>query len=191
MIARVLTIIALTGSVAWLIQNPSWEPAVTSVALLATFAGIEVARRRGNSLEPVTSSDQALFDKFLEEFPSNGRSAQFLMRHAAGVPIEPTDLEHIEAFLARWDNAEHEFHSRALEKRRLRLYGLLIALQSSLQLDVGPPDNSTYSQIGRTLAAKTWQEVYSRRSEVNKLKQLAYAAHQDLVRTGRRLFRDA
>ena len=50
----ILTIngVAFVGAIAWLVSQPSWEPAVTSLALLATLSGLLFANKKSPQAMP-------------------------------------------------------------------------------------------------------------------------------------------
>ena len=66
------------------------------------------------------SKDKLLFEKFLEELPSNG-SIEFIKTHSFRNGFYLENLRQILNFQESWDDAEHEFIDKKLETLRKQL----------------------------------------------------------------------
>ncbi|HYD34170.1 MAG TPA: hypothetical protein VEA39_06315 [Methylophilaceae bacterium] len=177
---RFLNLLALLAAVAWLARIPSWEPLITSIALLATFIGQELW-----PLLKQSDKDKLLLDKFQSEFPSNGRSVLFLQGHDIGAPFNSDRLNEIDAFASTWDNAEHEFRNGKLEKQRRKLLNSARIFRADLSLNV-----FSGSRGYLTMDLKDYEdrpEKIATRNRLNDLATQVFKDHQELVRLGRKL----
>ena len=177
-VIRLLNLFALLGAVAWLARAPDWEPLVTSFALLAAFLGQEL----WPALKPL-GNDKKLFECFLSDFPSNGRSARFLDEHDIGGSFRSDDLNELYNFLNTWNDAEHEFHNKKLEAQRKKLWKAANKFCSELSLKV---------YAGRegflTMDLKDFEdrpEALATRDNLNNLATQVFREHQEFVRIGR------
>lgn len=190
-IETIFLLIAVTGAEAWFLQGyfagePEWEPAL---AFAAAFGAILVRDSvLSASNRPRSEHDRALFDRFLQSFPSNGASARFLKEHDLGAPFRSTDLTQLESFAERWNNAEHKFHAKELEQTRVALLKAAEEFLGKLAVSVSPVGSSGFLSMG----LRDWEDrpdVLAKRDELNELGSAVYEAHQALVHSGNRLLR--
>lgn len=66
--------------------------------------------------------DTHLFQKFLDDFPSNGYTIPFLRDHDLGGTYHDRSLTDINKFVDSWDNVEYHFLDKELEERRADLW---------------------------------------------------------------------
>ena len=91
---KILNLVVLLLSVAWLVSEPDWEPLVVSLGFFITFVGqeyklykqlsqlnVELPKVLENNVSP---SDVELFQKFREVLPSDGETIDFLKDHDLG-----------------------------------------------------------------------------------------------------------
>ena len=175
---RLLNLIALLGTVAWLARTPDWEPAVTSLGLLAALLGQEYPRLKSNR-----ERDKALFLKFKAEFPTNGRTARFLREHDIGAPYHPDSNHDLDAFLEKWDNAEHEFVDRRLDAARKVLLITGRKFRQRLSTEVTMNHRGWFS-IGMD-DMEMRPEMFAKRDELNKMSSAVFKSHQHLMRAGK------
>jgi len=159
-------------------RNPDWEPAVTSLGLLAALLGQEYPRLKSNR-----ERDKALFLKFKAEFPTNGRCARFLREHDIGAPFHTDTTNELDSFLETWDNAEHEFIDRRLETARkvLLITGRNFRRKLSTAITM---DHRGWFSIGMD-DMEMRPEMFKKRDELNRLSSVVYKSHQDLMRAGK------
>ena len=180
MIIRLLNLAALLAAVAWLGSQGGWEPAVTSLALLAGFLYQDLAQTKSGS-----THDQKLYEKFLNEFPSNGRSVQFLKNHDMAGSFLAEELEEFDRFTSTWQNAEHEFKNELLGSYLRNLLRKSNEFQNECCGNVFNNHGSV-----RTMDINDWEDRPDKlraRDKLNALAEEIYAAHQELVRQGRKL----
>ena len=129
--------------------------------------------------------DRALFYKFINDFPSQGRSAIFLREHDIGGSFRSSDLTDIYNFLRVWNDAEHEFNNVELEKKRKALRDALHVFTRELGEHAFTTHIEGRLSIG-TRDFETRREMLDLQERLNDLATKAYEAHQDLIREGRR-----
>lgn len=177
-IYRLLTLAGLLSAVAWWTAQGGWEPAITSIGLLAAFLYQDVPREKS------TLHDQQLFQQFLKDFPSSGRSAEFLKNHDVGGSFRKEELHEIEKFAYSWKTVEHELDNKYVNtyltdlKKKcgdfLDLLAVNVMLSSSGVIRFIPDD---------------WDMKPGRVKMKNKLNELAseaYKAHQAFILQARK-----
>ena len=107
---QILTSTALMISALWLVFDPGFEPAVTSLVLLSTLIGLLIEERVSGQ-----SVDRALFQRLRQDLPSDGSIAFIDTNNFAGFPFETSRLKDLDTFVHDWDDAEHEFLNKKLE----------------------------------------------------------------------------
>jgi len=177
-VLRLLNLLILLAAVAWLARSPDWEPAVTSLGLLAALLGQEYPRLKSNR-----ERDKALFLRFKTEFPTNGTSARFLRDHDIGAPFSTNATNELDAFLEGWDNAEHEFIDRKLETARKVLLITGTEFRNRLTTQIAMDRNGRYS-IGMD-DMEMRPEMFTKRNELNRLSTSVYKSHQNVMRAGK------
>jgi len=129
--------------------------------------------------------DQKLYEKFLEEFPSNGSSVRFLSEHDFGSSFLAEKLDDFHRFLDTWQNAEHEFKSKKLNKYLRNLIRKSNDFHEQYLQHVFADPGGV-----RTMDFKDWEDREEKllaRDRLNKLGTEVYESHQEMVRQGRQL----
>jgi len=188
-IETLFAVAALVGAEAWFLQGygsgkPEFEPTIAFIAALGLLLlkdPIRIAWRK-----PAAEHDAALYRRFLQEFPSNGRAATFLDSHDIGAPFHSRELEELDRFSETWIGAEHEFISKALESQRVKLLQLLRKFRNELSLNVF----AARSEGFLTMDLRDYEdrpEAWAKRDSLNALSSEVFKEHQELVRLGRRV----
>jgi hypothetical protein len=173
---KVINLFALLCSVVWAAKNPGWDTISISFALLATVIGLEIGEEKKRLKNP----DIILFDAFLQVLPSDGNIDYVKQNDMAG-PIDMNQLEQLRRFKYDWNNAEHEFINKKLEKKRKELPELIEAFYTFAGVN-------TWQVKGNVHRVPTeWQQTQPMRYDqvVNQLNSYAnqiYTLHQELVR---------
>lgn len=175
---RLLNLFALLVSVAWLARSPDWEPGVTSLVFLIALLGQEYPRLKFNQ-----ERDRALFLRFKAEFPTSGRSARFLEDHDIGAPFSANTNDELDAFLANWDNTEHEFIDQRLETARKVLLINGNKFRQKLSTEIAVNRQGLFS-IGMD-DMEMRPEMFAKREELNRLASVVYKSHQEVMRAGK------
>lgn len=164
LLLKALNLLALLAATAWLARTPDWEPAVTVLGLLAALIGQEL-----HSARLASERDSALFAKFLAEFPSNGRTAAFLVGHDLGTPFAHESITELDNFICRWNNAEHEFENKKLEEHRRKLWSLANEFRSELAVNTFPVHGASGMLTMDIQDWETRQPKIDKRNVLNKM----------------------
>ncbi len=156
------------------------EPLVASLGLLGALIGQEVWQ-----VSKLSKNDSLLFEQFLSEFPSNGRSARFLESHDIGGSFRDDELKELDKFAESWGNADHEFGNKRLEAQRKELLQATEKFRTDLSLNVFAGSHGFL-----TMDLKDYEdrpELLATRERLNNLAMEVFKQHQELVRLGRKL----
>ena len=179
-ILRLINLIALMISVAWLSRAPSWEPLLASATCFAVLVGQEVAAAR----RPRVNPDVALFQEFLKELPSEG-SISFIKDFDFHGPFRVANLDRLYDFCYQWDRPEREFRDRRLDRKRKELLQAVEAFTRLIGQHTSPQTAHSNS-LSPTLQRDDPNEFARIGAEINSAADLMFERHADLVRTGRR-----
>lgn len=91
--------------------------------------------------------DKVLFEKFLTKFPSTGRSCKFLSDQDVGAPFSGDDLKDLDNFINNWNNAEHVFLTKKIEKQKMKLWKLASEYRPELSRNIFAGPNGLLSWI--------------------------------------------
>ena len=182
LLLKILNLLALLAATAWLARTPDWEPAVTALSLLAALIGQELHGAR-----LVSEHDSALFAKFLAEFPSNGRTAAFLVGHDMGAPFAHESITELDDFVYRWNNAEHEFENKKLEEHRRKLWSLANEFRNELAVNTFPVQGASGMLSMDFQDWGTRQSKIDKRDALNKMASQLFQEHQEMIRLCRKL----
>jgi len=176
---KLINLLALLLSVAWIMSNPDWEPKITSLTLMATLIGLEYGEERKRLKNP----DVQLFKKLIQTLPSNGDIDYIRAEEMAGM-IDSERLKQIKRFYYEWKDAEHEFLNRGLEKKRKQLYKVISDFLMCYFANAFQQNGTLYR------VPVEWQvnDPTKYQSAVDQLNDLAddiYRLHQNLVRSAR------
>lgn len=175
-IKKIINLLCLILACAWFLKNPDWEPAITFLGLLAVLIGQAFLPQ----FNRVKERDKLLARKFLDEFPSNCQSCQFLKDHDIGNPFHNNSLKAIEKFVDTWGDAEHVFGIKIIEEIKKSLYEKCSKFLPSLYVNVSP----AYRPDMLTMGMKDWEdrkEILQKRDELNKMASAIYENHQQLI----------
>jgi hypothetical protein len=165
---------------AWLCFSPGWSPGVAFLGAL----GALIAQEIRDAKSPRTSPDSKLLEEFLHVLPSHG-SIAYIARLDMRGPFELERLDDLFAFHEKWNDAEHEFQNRKLERLRKRLWRLVVEFLSYGARNTWPGDKDLHSVPAEW--AYTEPKRYNR--VVAKLHSLAdkiVSKHYKLIRFGKR-----
>ncbi|MBT3058731.1 MAG: hypothetical protein KME44_07990 [Candidatus Thiodiazotropha sp. (ex Lucina pensylvanica)] len=154
---------------------------MTSLVLLTTLLGQGVFS--GFSLK-IDNHDRELFKKFLDLLPSNSRSIKFLGEHDLGDSFPRKDLDQLSYFVNYWDNAEHEFHNKLLEKKRTELITLTKNFLHNLSRSVFSVRGGYLSMELRDMEDRL--DKLETRDKLNEDATKIFNVHQQLIQLGNR-----
>ena len=148
---KLITLIALLGAVAWLVQAPDWEPGITAATLLAGLIAEEVAMNRssksvkGASAEPDRSFKRQQLDYFYAPVLSKLDSIRALGK--AGLEVRNAILE-AELRPPREDTENTvAYDNRTLRNRILPTYEEIRDLYEAHRALVEPSTASLYDDL--------------------------------------------
>ncbi|TCV23599.1 hypothetical protein [Vibrio crassostreae] len=190
---KILNLVVLLLSVAWLVSEPDWEPLVVSLGFFITFVGqeyklykqlsqlnVELPKVLENNVSP---SYVELFQKFREVLPSDGETIDFLEDHDLGNSFHSDKLKGIDLFILNWNNADHEFSNKQLEDIRITLLNQMEEFRNKLSLAIQSQGHGWFS-IGLN-DFEDRPEMFALKNELNQMATGIFETHQQLVRTGK------
>jgi len=141
----------------------------------------ETIKKLGNYL----SEDKKLYKILLKELPSNG-SINFLRDHDFNYPFRLSELDQLVDFIYNWDNAEHEFIDKDIEKIKTNLFDeiknyLEYSSMNTYPLKAEFQTVKTDIDSEIELSETTKENI----SQLNKYGDTIYNLHQELIRNGR------
>lgn len=137
----------------------------------------------------IKAVDRRLFERFLEEFPSNSRSITLLSEHDFGNSYHKNNTDEIDNFVDTWNTAETEFLDHEIETACKELHNKMHEFIYRLA------QSSGYIYTGPMLSAVPdayrgeweWPEhIDARIKELNEKSTECYKLHQQFVILGRR-----
>jgi len=136
--------------------------------------------------------DKNLGELFLKEFPSNSESCIFLRDYDISDPFPSSSFDAIENFMNKWDNTEHIFFNRKLEKIRRNLVNKIKNFITELSLLIRPlPNNINFYTTELKYADIASDEVLLKEKNMiknlNKIATKIYECHQKLTKEVRKL----
>ncbi|WP_230970439.1 hypothetical protein [Nitrogeniibacter aestuarii] len=191
-IAKLLSIIGMMTTVAWLFWNPiewefQWEPFAAFIFSLSSFIATEVSTQRRVRTSESHPNDVQLFSKFLKDLP-NESFIDFLKEHDFLLDFNLEDLKPLRIFLIEWDNAAHEFQDKDLEVKRKNLMEAGQELMNLIGLYTSPNSGGWQGVRHESLKGNPLHEERFREEArlIDVASDRFVEIHQDLVRTGRR-----
>lgn len=176
---KALTLILLLICTAWLARDPGWDSLTGFLGTLIAYLGVEV------KLSPRGKEhDARLFAALLEELPSEGETIYFLANHDMGASFLQRRVEPLDQFVERWQDAEHEFADKQLDKLRLKLIESIEKFMNKLNVNV-----YTCGSGWLSIGMRDWDdrpEMFELRQELDELATEVFKVHQELVRKARR-----
>ena len=107
--------------------DPLWGLVLIALALAHNLANKYLLHKKNDyALEESSERravDKVMFERFLQDFPSNGHSIPFLRYQDLGNSFHEINLSEIDRFVENWDDVEHHFLDRELEEKRTELWG--------------------------------------------------------------------
>jgi hypothetical protein len=180
-IAQLIAAVAFLVSLAWIYRHPAWESVTAGLSALVAFVGLLIEQNIYNNKK----SDRRLFEQFKRVLPSDGSVAFIDTLSMAAGSFHPANLDDLDNFADTWNDAEHEFLDRKLERKRKHLLKLI----KEYRLLVG--GNTFRTRDGEATVPPEWESEQPDRfnQAVNILHDKAgevVEAHQQLIRLARK-----
>jgi hypothetical protein len=182
--SKYLKFIAVLACEAWFCILPGW-PAGT--ALLGTLI-VLVKHEEGDAARArYWNADAKLLAEFLQTLPSDGGIA-FINGLDFSSPFSIFRLNDLSYFRHAWNDAEHEFHDKSLEKRRYQFWSLVDKFLWCVTLSTFP-----FGEERQSVPVE-WSREHPDHfekvvRELNELARQVVIKHQELVRLGKRNLR--
>lgn len=172
--------------------------ALITGALLHNVANRYLIYKEKQSSIPLTSGrsnqiDKGLFEKFLEDFPSNSGSINMLRQQNFSNSFNINRLVNLEKFVEEWDTIEREFLNADLERRRRELWDACYTFNCKLSVGAydlnGGPAFSCIPDAYR--GTGNWpKHVDEKIAELNELARTCLKSYEEFVRFGRKFLAD-
>jgi hypothetical protein len=169
--------ILLSISAILLWEQPEGKAVFLVVATFFSLLYCLFRDSKGRSIHP----DKALFKSFLKELPYH-RSICFLTEHNFCAPFGIEALNDLGPFLSIWQDAEHEFSNKKLEKTKKELIARIEEFQHKMIIGVFPIQGR-YVGVNYDTNSTNREETGK---ELNHLAHQIVESHQELVRLGRK-----
>lgn len=182
LLVKIISFLALLLSEAWYINTKGWDAIVSFFVCLAGLIGSETYDYK-YKMKNVTF-DNELFDEFLKALPTEGTIRFLNDANMAGFAFYRSNLDDITKFVYNWDNAEHEFINKKIEKKRNTLMGLIKEYLHYSSLNTWPVkgDLQTVPPEWEIEQPDRFKEVVD---NLHRKERLIVECHQDLIRKGK------
>ncbi|WP_300671538.1 hypothetical protein [Desulfoluna sp.] len=191
MIAKYLTISGMIATVAWFLWNPvgwvfEWEPIVAFIMSLAGFVTTEYQDYKSKKGDARNSKDKELFERFCNLLPSN-EVMEFIRYHDFLTEFKREKIQPLSDFSYEWDNAEHKFLNKKIEKCRENFLSAVHEFKEHIAEYTCPNNNGLQAVRVDSQKHDSVQEKRFRTeaSIINKSANKLYDLHQQLISLGR------
>ncbi|MBN3890509.1 MAG: CHAT domain-containing protein [Nostoc sp. JL31] len=134
---------------------------------------------------PGKELDQELFQRFLEELPSNGSIRFIKEANMAGFSFQVNRLDQLHNFSFKWADAEHEFIDPVLESKRKELFNLIEQYTIYVAYNTYPTHRVGFNTVPPEWEKEQPEQFWRVVDELHELAGKVVEAHQELVRLGR------
>ena len=199
LIGRLVNIVVLVASVAWLATTPDrWEPFIVTIGAvfgMVTQELIEyekhrtdlVTKQRDDMVPPL--SDLELFKRHIAHFTSTGVTIQFLKTHDMGASFHSSCVEPLWEYAGEWRGPEFEFLFPELEEARADFDRKTRDFVGVLVNETAPAHAPEFFSMGlRDFEDRP--HMLKAKEKLNQLSREASDAYDHLYRVGRRLFKN-
>jgi len=140
-----------------------------------------------NDTNKTIDVDTRLFEKFLEVFPSNSRSACLLEQHDFGNSFDQNSLNDIDKFVYEWNTPENEFINPDLEKLKKELWTKSDEFTLLVSVKTSPTPTGFQSAVpDRHNTDWDWPDWVSKDvKDLNALSTVVFKLHQKFIKTAR------
>jgi len=176
---RILNLLAFLASLAWLITDPSWEPLVTFLTLLATLLVQFFLPSDPLKIEP----DRKLFNRLHDLLPS--QRMRFISDYNFGAAFRIEWIEPLFDFAELWTGPDHEFDDKKLERKKNKLRDTVREFTAVIALNTFP-EKPSIQRLPRELQRDDPKEYWKLAEKINELASQVSNDHQDLVRCAKK-----
>jgi hypothetical protein len=177
-VSKIINILCLMGSVAWLSSTHDWEPLVATITFFGAFLGLEIADLKKS--KKLCETDRSLFQTLQKDLPHNSPGIIFLKEQDIGAPFRSNNLNDLYGFLRKWGNATHEFNDKKINKKLSEFYSLLDEFTDKLSLKVYAAKNPEFLTMDLE-DFETRPEKFLSRDELNEMAHKVYGKYEELI----------
>jgi hypothetical protein len=189
-ISRFGVYIASLSAVAFAFSNPGPESIAGAIVAVLGYLALDVWWYQVGRVSP---HDVELFTKFKTLFPSSYGFIVLIRDHDFGGDFQHGLLESLHEFYHDWDNEEHHFHDRQLNKALNEFRKEMIKLSREIGARTAPSRVNAEWQTARVGEGFNGgeDECHTRENAkvLNELATHCYELHQKLMKTGREVLR--
>lgn len=178
-IIKVIALFLLLVFTAWMAREPGWETITAFIGSLLAYLSVEF-KLPSKSKE----HDSILFALLLKELPTESNTMQLLAHHDFGGSFPFESINPLDVFIERWQDAEHEFIDKQLNKLRRQLVESIQQFLEKLNLNVYPDESGKRLSIGMR-DFEDRPEMFALAKELNELSTNVFQVHQEPVRRAR------
>ncbi len=109
-LTKMIFLVGLVVSIAWLVLNPGFPPVVAFISFLGLLVGQGISNRKKRRNE----ADLNLYREFIELLPSSGSTMEFLAEHDFGNHFGSNRFQPILGFIHEWQGPEKRFRDKRL-----------------------------------------------------------------------------
>jgi hypothetical protein len=173
---------ALMGVTYWWCHSDGYAPIVLALSLIILFTIQEVI----DSPTRLYDNDERLFGQLLKALPSND-SIHYIKSHDMAGLIDPTCISDLKEIRVSWNDAEHRFCNKALDKRFGRLYGLIDKYLDFYASCTFVDDNDRRAvRVYPGMAETDPVRFFSTVEKLHKMADEIVSAHQKFIEFGTR-----
>ncbi|MDE9455831.1 hypothetical protein [Xenorhabdus bovienii] len=171
-----------------LIHNIANKFLIYRTEILATEKEKGQQERQEKEQQERREVDRALFQQFLDEFPSDGSSIMLLEEHDFGNSYHRKKVEQLDDFIYNWNNTQKQFLDPELESKRKQLWDNCQKFSYKLAMSSYQLCNSSMFSCIPDAYRNAWDwpsDVEKKIGELNEMAKTCFRLHSEFVRLGR------
>ncbi len=176
---------AVIASTVWICQSFNWESVSSFLVTLAGYLGSDIYLYKKYVNLDRMKADKKLYELLQKELPYNELISYFKSTDMSN-PIDDNFISQLRDFIYYWNNPEHEFHNKSMQKKLRNLLTNTDEFLSSVGLN-------TYADIpGKQVVPKDWLDkgleakYRAAVSDLNSKADIMVNAHEDMFRTAKK-----
>jgi hypothetical protein len=142
---RYISILALCITSAWISHRFDVESSLALLAALSAYVASDLLLHKKNKAELTQEPDRNLFNELSQLLPANG-IIRYLMDQDIAAGFEPHVTRPLQDFVGNWNDPQHTFHDRKLQKQLDRLTAATATFLSEFAVKTYP-DHRNYQKV--------------------------------------------
>lgn len=198
LITRLVNLVLLIASVAWLCTTLDWEPFIATVGLVASMVILEIREYNSRKVDAQKLSEKKeegpsrvdldLWKKYVAHFPPDGAAITFMKNHDMAAPFHRSSVEPLWGYSDEWYGPKYEFLYPELEMARATFDKKVREFMAMLVTETAPSHSEFFSMGFRDLEDRP--EMREKQKKLNGLSSDAAHAYEEFYRVGKRLFKN-